>query len=615
MEKAAAEIASFAQGLLDSLTSDSDDIYVDVRMMGGFTALIKDQQVDLEIDVGLFGYTNWWDLNFCIPINSACINRIVDYIWNFLKCSFSCCDMGFGIPRRNLLGGNFDPTREFYPLSHAHQEIQTLTINNAPQIVTAAELQKCKSGLLHGSLISSIQSTEDMLALMSSHSQRPFYMYGRDGKKKLFMYSPGCHAHFMVGAVTTIVTDGKAYFTVGIHPAENPAFDQNILEKYHWTHLGENDLLFTAAYDFVDIFVENDPMVHAAFTHNPAPNSKPYDPSHDILSDIKEFEHYMTSETKSIFEDYTTSRRHLSMKPYCESASAFIQQEIEKEFRTQDGWSVCVRNNEYMIYDGDNDDYLPTCVGAGKIGSDCDDSLLVCTLNDGGKMDSKKKQLTTLLQAIHDGAQHEHADCPRVKTDCDFDFMTTSLSTELQDLGWTSEETGTLCKWNNEYVIWDDGVQKTCVVDTANCDAQTQICAQPDHVVQLVHLARNHALKCPSNENSDCPAQFEDAINSACSVPGTRCSYNHYCCPMCEGHNFAKCGYLHEAICKNNEWRMEELDNPPCINANCEPRETCPLSLLYKKLIPLVPEACNADDIFPTGVRFLLLRNCQNIVT
>ena len=198
--------------------------------------------------------------------------------------------MGVGIPRRNLFGELVEPHRDFYPLAHAHQEIQTLTIENAPKIISPTELQKCKSGLLHGSLISSIQSTEDMLALMSSHSQRPFYMYDRNGKKKLFMYSPGCHAHFIVGAVTTIVTDGKAYFTVGIHPADNPAFDHNILQNYHWTHLGENNLDFMTDYDFVDIFVENDLMVHAAFTHNPAKNSKPYDPNHDIVSDIEEFE-------------------------------------------------------------------------------------------------------------------------------------------------------------------------------------------------------------------------------------------------------------------------------------------------------------------------------------
>ena len=70
---------------------------------------------------------------------------------------------------------------------------------------------------------------------------------------------------------------------------------------------------------------------------------------------------------------------------------------------------------------------------------------------------------------------------------------------------------------------------------------------------------------------------------------------------MCED-NFAKCGYLNEAICtETGVWKMEDLDNPPCINSNCEPRQTCAPSLLYKKLIPLAPEACNAAAIFPTG--------------
>ena len=67
------------------------------------------------------------------------------------------------------------------------------------------------------------------------------------------------------------------------------------------------------------------------------------------------------------------------------------------------------------------------------------------------------------------------------------------------------------------YVIWDDGVQKTCIVDTADCDSQTQICAKDNQVGQLVNLARNHALRCPTNKNSNCPAQFEDAIDTSCN--------------------------------------------------------------------------------------------------
>ena len=162
------------------------------------------------------------------------------------------------------------------------------------------------------------------------------------------------------------------------------------------------------------------------------------------------FSDYITSETKSIFEDYTTSRRHLSVKPYCEKVSAFIEQEVHNELKTEDGWDICIRNNEYMIYDGDNDDYLPTCVGAGEVGSTCDESLLVCTLDDSNKMDLQKEQIETILVAIR-APQYTHEDCPRVKEDCDFDAIPMSVMIDLGDLGWTTDEIqDTLCKWNDE---------------------------------------------------------------------------------------------------------------------------------------------------------------------
>ena len=86
VEKAAAAIADFAKNMMDSLMSFLGENYVRVNMKGGFAKFLKDQIVDLKIDVKLFGYENSWDLNFCIPINAKCIKRIVDYVWNFLKC-------------------------------------------------------------------------------------------------------------------------------------------------------------------------------------------------------------------------------------------------------------------------------------------------------------------------------------------------------------------------------------------------------------------------------------------------------------------------------------------------------------------------------------------------
>ena len=108
------------------------------------------------------------------------------------------------------------PQKEFFPLSHAHQEIETLTADLAPKIITANDLQTCETGILHHrSWLSGLHHVDDMITLMSTHSQRPFYMVNRENQKKLFMYSPKCHAHFMAGAVTTVLTNGKAYFTVG----------------------------------------------------------------------------------------------------------------------------------------------------------------------------------------------------------------------------------------------------------------------------------------------------------------------------------------------------------------------------------------------------------------
>ena len=91
--------------------------------------------------------------------------------------------------RRNLgdrIFENSDDTH-FYPMLHAVQDIETLTVANASRIISPSEVQKCESGLLHGKL-SSIRDVPDMITLMTTHSQRPFYMVDRFGKKNLFMY-------------------------------------------------------------------------------------------------------------------------------------------------------------------------------------------------------------------------------------------------------------------------------------------------------------------------------------------------------------------------------------------------------------------------------------------
>ena len=55
-------------------------------------------------------------------------------------------------------------------------------------------------------------------------------------------------------------------------------------------------------YKFVDVFVENDPAVHAAFTHNPAQDSAPYNPHHDVMASLNDFKHYIMEEDNDIFE-------------------------------------------------------------------------------------------------------------------------------------------------------------------------------------------------------------------------------------------------------------------------------------------------------------------------
>ena len=157
---------------------------------------------------------------------------------------------------------------------------------------------------------SSFFNVEDMITVMGTHAQRPFYMTNRDGEDKLFMYSPKCHAHFSAGAVTTVMTDGKAYFTVGVPPEENPAFDQTLLKHFHMTHLPETQHK-RINLNFVDIFVEHDHLVHTAFTQNPAKNSHPYNPKHDIEITLETMEEFFKAEENTIFDEYKNSRRHL----------------------------------------------------------------------------------------------------------------------------------------------------------------------------------------------------------------------------------------------------------------------------------------------------------------
>lgn len=90
--------------------------------------------------------------------------------------------------------------------------------------------------------------------------------------------------------MTTILTNGAAYYTTGIHPEENPSFDPLLAEKYHLIHLEDDDLLLQQAeLEVVDVFVEHETMVHAAFSYNPAKDHIPYAPTHNILKHVKEF--------------------------------------------------------------------------------------------------------------------------------------------------------------------------------------------------------------------------------------------------------------------------------------------------------------------------------------
>lgn len=58
-----------------------------------------------------------------------------------------------------------------------------------------------------------------------------------------------------------------------------------------------------------------------------------------------------------------------------------------------------------------------------------------------------------------------------------------------------------LCKWNNEYVVSDDGILKTCIVDAENCESD-KICAQEEELAQLLNHVRNHALLCPEEKDN-----------------------------------------------------------------------------------------------------------------
>ena len=89
---------------------------------------------------------------------------------------------------------------------------------------------------------------------------------------------------------------------------------------------------------------------------------------------------------------------------------------------------------------------------------------------------------------------------------------------EVAAMGWMVDEVAGLCKWNSEYVIWDDGVMQTCVVDTSDCVAG-KICATEDEIATLLNHARNHALICPEDKNpDDCPIRYQDVLgNAACS--------------------------------------------------------------------------------------------------
>ena len=109
--------------------------------------MIKESIVDVSIDISMLGFEAYWDLLFCLPINRPCWELIVKYAWNFIRCTLNCCGAPSGVRRRHLLAGM--PPKTFFPISHNHQDIEYLTAENAPKIISPSDLQQCESGILH----------------------------------------------------------------------------------------------------------------------------------------------------------------------------------------------------------------------------------------------------------------------------------------------------------------------------------------------------------------------------------------------------------------------------------------------------------------------------------
>ena len=106
----------------------------------------------------------------------------------------------------------------------------------------------------------------------------------------------------------------------------------------------------------------------------------------------------------------------------------------------------------------------------------------------------------------------------------------------------------------------------------------------------LNEVTKNHLIE-------ECPTFYENAMTgNPCSIAEKRCYYNSYCCPMCPNDGFATCGYLHESICLNNQWNMNELPVPSCLNQNCEAERSCTFNMFTEQLNQLVPEACDTGD-------------------
>ena len=85
-----------------------------------------------------------------------------------------------------------DDAKAFYPITHGIDNIETFTWENAPRIISQEELQRCESGYLHASMgfskaMTGIRHVGDMMTLVSTHYQRPFYMIDREGHEQLFM--------------------------------------------------------------------------------------------------------------------------------------------------------------------------------------------------------------------------------------------------------------------------------------------------------------------------------------------------------------------------------------------------------------------------------------------